>query len=179
LLVVRADSTFYGAEAIATIPDDAWTTIKYPNAVYDGQLGQWVSDAEIAEVRFTAFASRGKNRAVTARLVVRRDRDANPDHVSHERPRRVVPSLAPPRRIHRLAADSRPGRGRSPPPRDHRAGHRRPDERPARAPALNVPARPVRSVRRNQLRLPANWPWATDWLDLLTAANGPPTAVPA
>ena len=34
----------------------------YPNAVFDEQLGQWGSDAEIAEVPSTAFASRGKNR---------------------------------------------------------------------------------------------------------------------
>lgn len=56
-------------------------TINYPNAVYDEQLGQWVSDAEVAEVPFTAFASRGKKYAVTARLIVRRVRDQNPDHL--------------------------------------------------------------------------------------------------
>ena len=44
---------------------------------------------------------------------------------------------------------------------------------------INVPARPVRSARRLQLRLPANWPWADDWLDLFTAALRPPTAVAA
>ena len=38
---------------------------------------------------------------------------------------------------------------------------------------INVPARPVRSARRVQLRLPANWPWAADWLDLFTAARRP------
>jgi hypothetical protein len=45
-----------------------------------------------------------------------------------------------------------------------------------RAQLINVPARPVRSARRIHLRLPANWPWATDWLDLFTAAVGPPPA---
>jgi hypothetical protein len=105
LLVVRADSAFYGRDvvaaitrakarfsitarqdcavkrAIAAISEDAWTTIRYPHAVFDDQLGQWVSDAEVAEVPFTAFASRGKKYAVTARLIVRRVRDQNPDHL--------------------------------------------------------------------------------------------------
>jgi hypothetical protein len=39
---------------------------------------------------------------------------------------------------------------------------------------INVPARPVRSARQLRLRLPANWPWQADWLDLFTAAIGPP-----
>src|SRR6266700_5872255 len=67
--------------AIASIGEDAWTAIHYPRAVFDDQLGQWVSDAEVAEIPFTAFGSRGKTRQVTARLIVRRVRDANPDHV--------------------------------------------------------------------------------------------------
>ena len=49
--------------------------------MFDEQLGQWVSDAQIAEIRFTAFASRGRKQAVTARLIVRRVRDANPARV--------------------------------------------------------------------------------------------------
>jgi Transposase DDE domain group 1 len=105
LLVVRADSAFYNRDvvaaivrakarfsitarqdvavkrAIATISEDAWTTIRYPHAIFDDQLGQWVSDAEVAEVPFTAFASRGKKHAVTARLIVRRVRDQNPEHL--------------------------------------------------------------------------------------------------
>ena len=63
------------------IGEDAWTTIRYPHAVFDEQLEHWVSDAEVAEVPFTAFASRGKQHAVTARLIVRRVRDQNLDHV--------------------------------------------------------------------------------------------------
>ncbi len=105
LVVLRADSAYYGADviaaarrpgvcfsvtarkdravtaAIASISDDAWTAIRYPHAVFDDQLGQWVSDAEVAEIPFTAFASRGKTRQVTARLIVRRVRDANPEHI--------------------------------------------------------------------------------------------------
>ena len=38
---------------------------------WDGQLGRWVSDAEVAETRYTAFTSR-KGQAITARLIVRR-----------------------------------------------------------------------------------------------------------
>jgi hypothetical protein len=62
--------------AIAAIPDDAWTPIRYPQAAWDDQLGCWVSDAEVAETGYTAFALK-KDRAVTARLVVRRVRDQN------------------------------------------------------------------------------------------------------
>jgi hypothetical protein len=104
-MVLRADSAYYGRDvitaarrhrvrfsvtarkdravtaAIAAIPDDAWTAIRYPHAVFDDQLGQWVSDAEVAEVPFTAFASKPAADRVTARLIVRRVRDANPDHV--------------------------------------------------------------------------------------------------
>ncbi len=57
--------------AIAAIPEKAWTTIKYPNAIFDDQAGQWISDAEVAEVSYTAFTSK-KGQAVTARLIVRR-----------------------------------------------------------------------------------------------------------
>ena len=60
--------------AIAAIGEDAWTAIKYPRAIWDDQLGTWVSDAEIAETQYTAFTSR-KGQEVTARLIVRRVRD--------------------------------------------------------------------------------------------------------
>jgi hypothetical protein len=62
--------------AIAAIPEDAWTPIRYPRAVWDDQLEAWISDAEVAETEYTAFASK-KGQAVTARLVVRRVRDLN------------------------------------------------------------------------------------------------------
>ena len=41
--------------AIAAIEEDTWTPIKYPNAIFDEQLGGWVSDAEVAETFYTAF----------------------------------------------------------------------------------------------------------------------------
>jgi Transposase DDE domain group 1 len=59
--------------AIASIPDEDWTPVHYPGAVADPDTGELISDAEVAEVPFTAFGST-KNPA-TARLVVRRVRD--------------------------------------------------------------------------------------------------------
>jgi hypothetical protein len=100
ILVVRADSAFYSAAftgavraagaffsvtvqmnphvqaAIAAIGEDAWTPIRYPRAIWDDQLACWVSDAQIAEIPYTAFTSK-KNKAITARLIVRRVKDLN------------------------------------------------------------------------------------------------------
>ena len=59
--------------AVATIAEDAWMPVHYPGAVLDPDTGQLISDAEVAEVPFTAFAS--TRHPVTARLVVRRVRD--------------------------------------------------------------------------------------------------------
>ncbi len=62
--------------AIAGIPETAWTPIRYPRAIWDDQLRCWVSDAEVAEVEYTAFTSK-KGQAITARLIVRRVKDLN------------------------------------------------------------------------------------------------------
>jgi hypothetical protein len=62
--------------AIAAIGEENWTAIRYPHAVWDDQLGCWISDAEVAETQYTAFASK-KGHAVTARLIIRRVRDQN------------------------------------------------------------------------------------------------------
>jgi hypothetical protein len=99
-LVVRADSAFYSSAfisavgaagayfsvtvpmnphvtaAIAAIRPGAWMPIQYPRAIWDDQVQAWVSDAEVAEVRYTAFASK-KDGPVTARLIVRRVKDLN------------------------------------------------------------------------------------------------------
>ncbi len=101
-LVLRADSAFYSSEVIAAvlrrkacfsitsrlnppvrraieaIATDAWTAIKYTDAVWDETAQAWISDAEVAEVAFTAFTSLAKDKQVTARLIVRRVPDANP-----------------------------------------------------------------------------------------------------
>ena len=99
-IVVRADSAYYSAAfcgavrrsgarfsvtvnmdpkiaaAIAAIPEQAWTAIEYPRAIWDDQLRCWVSDAQVAETGYTAFTSK-KGQAITARLIVRRVRDLN------------------------------------------------------------------------------------------------------
>jgi hypothetical protein len=101
MIIVRMDSAYYNASvigairshgarfsvtvpmnssvrtAIAAIPEGAWTAIRYPEAIWDDQLGCWISDAEVAETEYTAFASKKKGQAVTARLIVRRVRDQN------------------------------------------------------------------------------------------------------
>jgi hypothetical protein len=60
--------------AIASIAETAWTPVAYPGAVRDPDTGAWISDAEVAEIPYTAFASTPDR--VTARLVVRRVKDA-------------------------------------------------------------------------------------------------------
>ena len=51
--------------AIAGIGEGAWTPITYPRALWDGQLGCWVSEAEVAERQDTAF-DQAKDNTVTA-----------------------------------------------------------------------------------------------------------------
>ena len=60
--------------ALATIDEEAWTPVSYPGAVRDPDTGAWISDAEVAEIPYTAFASTPDR--ITARLVVRRVKDA-------------------------------------------------------------------------------------------------------
>ena len=105
-LVLRADSAFYGHDVIAaalrqqacfsitarqnkavckvisTIDAQAWTTIKYTNAIFDQAQQRWISDAEVAEIPYTAFTSKPKAKHVTARLIVRRVKDMNPSNQS-------------------------------------------------------------------------------------------------
>ena len=84
------------AAAIAAIPEQAWTPICYPRAIWDDRLRCWVSDAEVAEVPYTAFTSK-KGQAITARLIVRRVRDLNKQA---RRAGRAVPGLALPRGLY-------------------------------------------------------------------------------
>jgi hypothetical protein len=101
-LVVRADSGYYTGkvvaacrrnnvrfsvtakmdrkikQAIAGIDENVWTSIKYPKAVWDEDLECWVSDAQVAETPYTAFASKPQHRT-SARLIVRRVKDQNTD----------------------------------------------------------------------------------------------------
>jgi hypothetical protein len=81
--VVKAGATFSFAiarnaavdAAIATIPDEAYKPVQYPGAVVDPNTGQLISNAQVAEVLFTAFAETPHE--IAARLVVRRVLDAN------------------------------------------------------------------------------------------------------
>jgi hypothetical protein len=61
--------------AIASIDDQAWIPVHYPGAVTDPDTAEMISDAEVAEIEYTAFTS--TNNPVTARLIVRRVRDRN------------------------------------------------------------------------------------------------------
>src|SRR3954463_12876426 len=75
-ITVRMDSAV--KRAITTIGEDAWTTINYPDAIYDETTGSWISKAQIAEVPFTAFVSKKKAEQVPGRLIVRRIPELNP-----------------------------------------------------------------------------------------------------
>ena len=61
--------------AINAIAEDGWTPVRYPGAVHDPETGAWISDAEVAETAYT-LAESGSCPAVTARLIVRRVKDA-------------------------------------------------------------------------------------------------------
>ena len=102
LVLLRADSAFFTCDviaaarrggasfsitarmnpavtaAISSIEPDSWTAISYPNAVWDDEQQRWISDAEVAEVPFTAFTSRRKADHLTARLIVRRVKRLQP-----------------------------------------------------------------------------------------------------
>src|SRR4051794_36074928 len=75
-ITVRMDAAV--KRAIATIDQDAWTTIKYTDAIYDQTTGSWISQAQIAEIPFTAFVSHKKADQVPGRLIVRRIPELNP-----------------------------------------------------------------------------------------------------
>ena len=99
-ILVRADSAYYqhafvtavtkagacfsvGARqdsavrrAIASIDDQSWVRIEYPQAVLDPDTGELVSCAEVAEVPYLAFTSHG-SKAVPGRLIVRRVPERN------------------------------------------------------------------------------------------------------
>ena len=106
-VLLRADSAFYGyatmsaainagaavsvtarmdpavKRAIATIPDNAWETIEYTDAIYDEDTKSWISNAEVAEIPFTAFTSRKTSEHIVGRLVVRRIPELNKKDRDH------------------------------------------------------------------------------------------------
>jgi len=103
LIVLRADSAFYSHDVIAAarrakvrfsitarmssavttaiggVNEADWTPISYPNAVWDDDEQRLISDAEIAEIDYTAFTSRRKADHIQARLIVRRVTRLNPN----------------------------------------------------------------------------------------------------
>jgi hypothetical protein len=105
LITVRADSAYYAHDvlaaarrggarfsvtvrmntavikAISGIQESAWTPIRYPNAIWDNDEQRFISDAEVAEVPFTAFTSRRKGDQISARLIVRRVKRLNPKSI--------------------------------------------------------------------------------------------------
>jgi hypothetical protein len=121
-IVVRADSAFYTKTVITTcrrrdvrfsvttridakirttcdsIPHEQWLDIQYPQAVFDKDTGRWISDAQIAETVYTAFA--GTRHQVTARLIVRRIRRDDPTQIPGQE------ELLPTYRYHAVFTDS-------------------------------------------------------------------------
>jgi len=100
-ILFRADSAFYtfaaihaalagGADVsvtarldsavrkrIAAIPATGWTPIKYTHAIFDEDTRTWISNAEVAEIPYTAFTSRKKSDHIPGRLIVRRIPELN------------------------------------------------------------------------------------------------------
>ena len=66
-----------GQDGDQQIPDDAWPTIAYTDAIFDQATRQWISRAEVAEIPFTAFTSNKQADQIPGRLVVRRIPDLN------------------------------------------------------------------------------------------------------
>lgn len=67
--------------AISRIPEEAWVGIKYPQAIWEEAEQRWISDAEVAEIPYTAFTSKKQADHVGARLIVRRVKRLNPKSV--------------------------------------------------------------------------------------------------
>jgi hypothetical protein len=248
-ILARADSAYYGwafvgtalrhkawfsvttrmtktvTAAIASIPAEAWRPIKYPNAIWEpGEQpgdGHWVSDAEVAEIGFTAFTGRRKHEHVTCRLIVRRVKrlqplacdgteqgelfatyrhhafitnsdfstiEADERHRDHAIVEQVIAELKDNALAHlpsgnytanaawvahavtafNLARATAVA-----------AGHHRARWASLRKKIIAVPARIASTSRRIDLHMPADWPWATGWESLWTAATGPPPAAAA
>jgi len=139
-LMLRADSSYYRRDVIAAavkarawfsvtvrmnplvrqaitgIPEDDWTTINYPRATWDEQEQRWISEAQVAEIDFTAFTSPPQESA--GPLPAGRAPCATPQPGHHRRcgsrAGRTVHQLASPRVRHQLDPDHH-GRGRGPP----------------------------------------------------------------
>jgi hypothetical protein len=98
-IVFRADSAFYSGRVVAAarragahvsvtvrmdskiraaiemIDEQQWMSIRYPNAIWDDEEQRWISDAQIAEIPYTAFE--GSTHEMHGRLIVRRVKRLN------------------------------------------------------------------------------------------------------
>ena len=223
-VLLRADSAFYGhatvsaaitagaavsvtarmdpaiKRAIATIPDHAWTPIKYTDAIYDENAKTWVSDAEVAEVPYTAFTSSKKAERVPGRLVVRRIPELNKKADTGQA------TLFDTHRFHAFFTTSTLDTVTA--DKTHR-GHAIIEQVNAdlknsalahlpsgvftanaatiadttlakattatiRRKLITVPARIASSARKLVLHLPAEWPWEAACAPVFDASHGPP-----
>ncbi len=133
--------------AIASIADDAWTTIEYTDAIRDEDTGELISSAEVAEVGFTAFASATRPTGCPDGWSCAEYRTSTPPPI---RTRLRCSSLALPRLLHhQRPRGPEHGRGGQDPPRtrDHRAGPRRPQEQRPGAPSIREVPRQQRLAR--------------------------------
>lgn len=241
LVTVRADSAYYrhdviaatrraGAHfsitarmdkavtrAITTIDESAWTPIKYPHAIWDEAERRWVSDAEVAEIPFTAFTSKPKAQHITARLIVRRVKRLNPKNVPagqgelfdtwryHAVFTDSTLSMLDAESTHRdhaiveqVIAELKDGPLAHLPSGSFTANgawtvlasiafnltraagtlasrrHARARIATIRTHLITIPARIATTARRRHLHLPRDWPWATAWAAMFTAALPPP-----
>ena len=198
MVILRADSAYYGHDviaaarrrgayfsvtarkdravtaAISSIDEQAWTTIRYPKAVFDEPSGCWISDAQVAEIAFTAFKSRRTSEHVTGRLIVRRVREANPDlkggplahlpcgNFAANSAWLVLTAIA--FNLTRAAGALASG------------FHAKATTATIRAQLISVPGRIARSARQAVLHLPTAWPWESAWHQLFNTGTGPPLA---
>jgi hypothetical protein len=121
-VIVRMDSAFYAKKVIwacrrnrarfsvtarmdakiragcGRISEHAWVDIRYPQAIWDEDEARWISDAQIAEIAYTAFE--GTRWALTARLIVRRVLRLDPNQTPGQQ------TLLPGYRYHAVFTDS-------------------------------------------------------------------------
>jgi hypothetical protein len=198
----RADSAFYGyafvgtairhkvwfsvtarmdpkvKTAIAGIAENAWVAIGYPNAVWEDDQtapggGYWVSDAEVAEIEFTAFITnstlgmieadqRHRDHAIVEQVIA----EPKDNALAHLPSGKYAANAAwvsmaviafNIARASAVAADLAKARWAT-----------------VRTTIIKVPGRIASTTRRLDLHLPTRWPWAQAWESLHAVATGPP-----
>src|ERR671910_439637 len=205
-VLVRADSAFYshalvtavltaGADvsitvrmdpavkrAITTIDEDAWTTIKYTDAIYDETTGTWISKAQVAEIPFTAFTTTtAPDQLDTVAAAQPHRRHALIENVHADLKASALAHL--PSGVFNANAAwlvcavmafnlTRAAASVTTTPALARAA-----TRTIRRKLINVPARIATSARRLRLHLPTNWPWKKDWSAIYQAVL--PSPAPA